>query len=185
MESPPTSVATNKRAKDARNNSRSLSSSRRLEAITRRAAQNHVDSAWVAYQRLIRRCLVLKFGKQTDDQEGQRVGHGDHDVSVKSECNNGCHAPNEGQKSQPRSQLEPGDSAHEIDTASSKNTQEEEKRAESNGMLSSVQNESEYGGPREQGRKRRKPTVAEQSTRNIIMQHFVGMHNKKRNTSTK
>lgn len=48
-----------------------LSSTKRMEKITRREALHHTDMAWSAQQRLMQRCLRLRFVH--DDQEEQRV----------------------------------------------------------------------------------------------------------------
>ena len=106
MESLTATVASNKqKAKNQRTKSPSVSFLRWLKKITRREAQNHVDSVWVAHQCLIPRCLVLKFGKQSANLEGQGIVHIDHDVCVNSEFKNGIDAQKEGQQTQSYLQL--------------------------------------------------------------------------------
>ena len=119
----------------------------------------------------------------------------DHNNDSKSQSNNGRHSQEGGQKMQSHSELIRqhaesadrcgGDRVQEIEKSSSY-TQDVEKgsSSESNRILRSAQSDgSECGSPMEQGKKRRKPTVAEQSTRNIILQHFIGLQGKKRYNS--
>ena len=52
-----------------RKNTVSISSTKRLEHITRNEALRHVESAWIAQQRVMRRCLQLRFLQHADGEE--------------------------------------------------------------------------------------------------------------------
>jgi hypothetical protein len=138
---------------------------RRIEQITRQEALYHVNAAWDAQQRLMRRCLHLNSHPQNVEDVAQANLASPDELSVDNVI-----------------KLEEDFTREDWRSSVSNHVTDQTTNADEEKSLDSSKNDDTDSNSHNHARKKRKrPSVAEKSTRNIILQHFMNIHNKKKN----